>query len=160
MANYAINGSVPKTLIRYIVRYISDTANYPELSEVLNDILDTPISPELLPADKGKMQQKTEDLVGPYELHDFFIYYVLRWGFEPEKILFLACEAFEEDYDRETILKWMKVFYKRFFSQQFKRSCLCDGPAVGSVGVSPRGGLVMPSDAVAKVWLDEIDRLQ
>ncbi len=160
MANYAINGSVPKTLIRYIVRYISDTANYPELSEILNDILDTPISPELLPADKGKMEQKTEDIVGPYELHDFFIYYVLRWGFEPEKILFLAGEAFDADYDRETILKWMKVFYKRFFSQQFKRSCLCDGPAVGSVGVSPRGGLVMPSDAVAKVWLDEIDRLQ
>ncbi len=159
MANYAVNGSVPKTLVRYIVKYISDTADYPELSEILNDILDTPISPELLPGDKGQMEQKTEDIVGPYELHDFFIYYVLRWGFEPEKILFLAGEAFEADYDRETILKWMKVFYKRFFSQQFKRSCLCDGPAVGSVGVSPRGGLIMPSDAVAKVWLDEIEKL-
>ncbi|MBR5336608.1 MAG: NAD(+) synthase [Lachnospiraceae bacterium] len=160
MANYAVNGDVPKTLIRYMVRSYAKTCNDHELSDILNDILDTPVSPELLPDDKGGIAQKTEDIVGPYELHDFFIYYALRWGFEPEKILFMAREAFEDRYDRETILKYMEIFYKRLFSQQFKRSCLCDGPAVGSVGVSPRGGLVMPSDACASVWLQEIEKIK
>ncbi len=159
MASYAVNGAVPKTLIRHIVGYYADTCGDEELAVILRDILDTPVSPELLPPDKGDMTQKTEDIVGPYELHDFFIYYALRWGFEPEKILFLAGEAFEDKYDKETILKYMEIFYKRLFSQQFKRSCLCDGPAVGSVGVSPRGGLCLPSDAVANLWLEEIKRL-
>ncbi len=159
MSNYAVNGAVPKTLIRCIVGYYADNCSDDGLSAIIKDILDTPVSPELLPPDKGDMTQKTEDIVGPYELHDFFIYYALRWGFEPEKILFMALEAFGDKYDRETILKYMETFYKRLFSQQFKRSCLCDGPATGSVGVSPRGGLVMPSDAVASLWLEEIKRL-
>ena len=130
-----------------------------KLTEVLLDILDTPVSPELLPPKDGKIAQKTEDLVGPYELHDFYLYYMLRAGFEPEKIYRLACETFEGMYDKETIFKWLKTFYWRFFAQQFKRSCLPDGPKVGSVAVSPRGDLRMPSDASAGVWLEQLENM-
>ena len=126
---------------------------------MLYDILDTPVSPELLPPEDGKIAQKTEDIVGPYELHDFYLYYILRLGFEPAKIYRLAKKAFAGQYDEETILKWLKVFYRRFFSQQFKRSCLPDGPKVGTVAVSPRGDLRMPSDASARLWLDELETL-
>lgn len=121
------------------------------------DILDTPVSPELLPPEDGKISQKTEDIVGPYELHDFYLYYILRFGYHPQKILKMAEQAFDGKYERETIKKWLKTFYKRFFSQQFKRSCLPDGPKVGSVAVSPRGDLRMPSDAVSKKWLEEVE---
>ena len=132
---------------------------------MLLDVLDTPVSPELLPPEKnGKIAQKTEDLVGPYELHDFYLYYVLRYGYSPEKIYFLAKEAFktgtpDEFYDEDTIKKWIKVFYRRFFAQQFKRSAIPDGPKVGTVALSPRGDLRMPSDASARVWLDEVEKL-
>ena len=159
MSMYGVNASVPKTLVRHLVRYYADTCGDEKLSEVLLDILDTPVSPELLPPKDGVISQKTEDLVGPYELHDFFLYYMLRWTFPPEKIFRLAQYAFAGEYDRETILKWLKTFYRRFFQQQFKRSCLPDGPKVGSVAVSPRGDLRMPSDACAKHWLDEIEAL-
>ena len=131
-----------------------------QLSDVLSDILDTPVSPELLPAIEGKISQKTEDLVGPYELHDFFLYHILRWGFSPKKVFRLALYALGSQYDRATILKWLKNFYRRFFSQQFKRSCLSDGPKVGSVALSPRGDWRMPSDAVASLWLDELEGLE
>ena len=127
---------------------------------MLFDVLDTPVSPELLPPEEGKISQKTEDLVGPYELHDFFLYYLLRFGFSPTKIFRIALLAFEGRHDRGTILKWLRTFYRRFFAQQFKRSCLPDGPKVGSVAVSPRGDLRMPSDASARTWLEEIDRLE
>ena len=127
------------------------------MSDVLFDVLDTPVSPELLPPKDGEISQKTEDLVGPYELHDFFLYYILRFGYKPKKILFLAQEAFNGVYDNKTILKWLKVFYKRFFAQQFKRSCLPDGPKVGSVAVSPRGDLRLPSDACVREWLEELE---
>lgn len=157
MSMYGVNASVPKTLVRYLVRYFADTAEDKELKEVLYDILETPVSPELLPPKDGVISQRTEDLVGPYMLHDFFIYNVLRYGFEPEKIFDMAHIAFEGFYSDETIIKWMKVFYRRFFSQQFKRSCLPDGPKVGSVSVSPRGDLRMPSDASAKEWLKKIE---
>ena len=123
------------------------------------DVLDTPVSPELLPPKDGKISQKTEDLVGPYELHDFFLYQILRFGYHPEKIYRMAVYAFKDDYKKEIILKWLKVFYRRFFSQQFKRSCMPDGPKVGSVAVSPRGDLRMPSDAVSRLWLEELDNL-
>jgi len=126
---------------------------------VLRDILDTPVSPELLPPKDGEIAQKTEDLVGPYELHDFYLYYAVRWGFPPRKVLRLAAYAFGDRYSRETLLKWLKSFYRRFFSQQFKRSCLPDGPKVGSVALSPRGDWRMPSDAAAKLWLDELEEL-
>ncbi len=126
---------------------------------MLADILDTPVSPELLPAVNGQISQKTEDLVGPYELHDFFLYYAIRWGFPPRKVLRLAEHAFGRTYDRATILRWEKTFYRRFFAQQFKRSCLPDGPKVGSVTLSPRGDWRMPSDAVASLWLDELEGL-
>ena len=157
MSMYAVNASIPKTLVRHLVAYYADYTDNQQLREVLLDILDTPVSPELLPPKDGVISQKTEDIVGPYELHDFFLYYILRYGFEPDKIYRMALRAFEGNYDRETILKWMKVFYRRFFSQQFKRSCLPDGPKVGSVSVSPRGGLRMPSDASASLWLKELD---
>lgn len=160
MSMYAVNCSVPKTLVRHLVRYFADTCGDEKLNEVLLDILDTPVSPELLPPKDGVIAQKTEDLVGPYELHDFFLYYMLRWTFPPKKIYRLALQAFEGEYDKETILKWLKIFYKRFFQQQFKRSCLPDGPKVGSVAVSPRGDLRMPSDACAKHWLDQAEELQ
>lgn len=159
MSMYGVNASVPKTLVRYLVSYFADTAKDEKLRVVLLDILDTPVSPELLPPKDGQIAQKTEDIVGPYELHDFFLYYVLRYGYEPVKIFRLAKIAFGSNYDSGTILKWLKVFYQRFFSQQFKRSCLPDGPKVGSVSVSPRGDLRMPSDACAAIWLKELENL-
>ena len=160
MSMYGVNASVPKTLVRYLVAHEAEQAGDGELKRVLLDILDTPVSPELLPADEnGEINQKTEDLVGPYELHDFFLYYALRWGFEPEKVLRFALYAFAGEYDRPFILHWLRTFYRRFFAQQFKRSCLPDGPKVGSVALSPRGDWRMPSDAVAAVWLDKVDRL-
>lgn len=159
MSMYGVNGSVPKTLVRHLVRYYAETCNDMELADVLFDVLDTPVSPELLPPKDGEIAQKTEDLVGPYELHDFYLYYILRYGFEPSKIYRLAKYAFAGAYDDATILKWLKTFYRRFFMQQFKRSCLPDGPKVGSVGVSPRGDLRMPSDACATVWLNDLEDL-
>lgn len=159
MSMYGVNASVPKTLVRHLVRYYADTCQDKKLAEILLDILDTPVSPELLPPEEGKISQKTEDIVGPYELHDFFLYYILRFGFAPEKIYRLAGIAFYGVYEDAVILRWMKVFYRRFFSQQFKRSCLPDGPKVGSVAVSPRGDLRMPSDACARIWLDEVEKL-
>ncbi len=159
MSMYGVNCSIPKTLVRHLVRYFADTAPDDVLRKVLTDVLDTPVSPELLPPEDGVISQKTEDLVGPYELHDFFLYYMLRWGYEPLKIYRLACLSFEGTYDKETVLKWEKNFYRRFFAQQFKRSCLPDGPKVGSVAVSPRGDLRMPSDAVASVWMAELESL-
>lgn len=164
MSMYGVNSSVPKTLVRHLVRYYADTCNHGELEKILLDVLDTPVSPELLPPEDGKISQKTEDIVGPYELHDFFLYHMLRSGFGPEKIFRLAVYAFgaeqEGRYSKETILKWLKVFVKRFFSQQFKRSCLPDGPKVGTVAVSPRGDLRMPSDASAEVWLAKLETLE
>lgn len=159
MSMYAVNCSVPKTLVRHLVKYYADTCNNTVLSEVLNDVLDTPVSPELLPPVDGIISQKTEDIVGPYELHDFFLYYIMRFGYSPSKIYRISRKAFYGIYDDETILKWLKTFYRRFFSQQFKRSCLPDGPKVGSVAVSPRGDLRMPSDACSKMWLDELNTL-
>ena len=159
MSMYAVNASVPKTLVRHLVKYYADTCGDNLLEKTLLDVLDTPVSPELLPPENGKISQKTEDLVGPYELHDFFLYNMLRLGFAPGKIYRLAKFAFEETYDEEFILKWLKTFYRRFFAQQFKRSCLPDGPKVGTVAVSPRGDLRMPSDACGRIWLDEIDKL-
>lgn len=161
MSMYGVNSSVPKTLVRHLVRYFADTCGEKELSEVLLDVLDTPVSPELLPPEKdGKIAQKTEDLVGPYELHDFYLYYILRYGYHPGKIYRLAVMAFEGVYDNTVILKWLKVFYRRFFSQQFKRSCLPDGPKVGSAAVSPRGDLRMPSDACSRLWLEELEQIE
>lgn len=160
MSMYGVNGSVPKTLVRHLVRYYADTCGDQKLSRVLLDILDTPVSPELLPPKDGVISQKTEDLVGPYELHDFFLYYMLRWTFPPKKIYRLAQNAFAGEYDNETILKWLKTFYRRFFTQHFKRSCLPDGPKVGSVAVSPRGDLRMPSDACATLWMKQLDELK
>ena len=160
MSMYGVNGSVPKTLVRHLERYYADTCKDEKLSAVLLDILDTPVSPELLPPKDGEIAQKTEDLVGPYELHDFYLYYMLRQGFDPEKIYRIACETFDGVYEKETIYKWLKKFYWRFFTQQFKRSCLPDGPKVGSVAVSPRGDLRMPSDASAKMWLDQVEKIE
>ena len=159
MSMYGVNASVPKTLVRHLVRYCARTSGDPELSAVLEDILDTPVSPELLPPEDGKISQKTEDLVGPYELHDFFLYYVLRFGYSPAKVFRVAKLAFAGDYDEGTIFQWLERFYRRFFSQQFKRSCLPDGPKVGSVAVSPRGDLRMPSDACAALWLEELEKV-
>jgi NAD+ synthase (glutamine-hydrolysing) len=156
---YAVNSSVPKTLIKYIVRYIADKSNE-NTKNVLYDILNTPVSPELLPADNDKISQKTEDLVGPYELHDFFLYYVIRYGFTPSKIFRICMHTLGDIYDKDTILYWMKNFYRRFFSQQFKRSCLPDGPKVGSVNLSPRGDWKMPSDAVCNLWKKEIENIE
>lgn len=159
MSMYGVNAGVPKTLVRHLVRYYADTCGDPELAATLLDVLDTPVSPELLPPKDGVIAQKTEDLVGPYELHDFFLYYVLRFGFTPAKIYRLARLAFAGVYGDDMILKWLKTFYRRFFTQQFKRSCLPDGPKVGSVAVSPRGDLRMPSDASAAIWLKELETL-
>ncbi len=159
MSMYGVNSSVPKTLVRFLVSYFADQATDPKLSEVLMDILATPVSPELLPPKEGEISQRTEDIVGPYELHDFFLYYILRFGYEPAKVYRLAKLAFRGSYGDEDILKWLKVFYQRFFSQQFKRSCLPDGPKVGSVSVSPRGDLRMPSDASSALWREELQRL-
>lgn len=160
MSMYAVNASVPKTLVRHLVRHYADTRADAVLAGVLYDVLDTPVSPELLPPEDGAISQKTEDLVGPYELHDFFLYQMLRMCFPPAKIYRVAKEAFAGRYSNETILKWLRTFYWRFFSQQFKRSCLPDGPKVGSVAVSPRGDLRMPSDACASVWIKEVETLQ
>ncbi|MGN0158292.1 MAG: NAD(+) synthase [Brotaphodocola sp.] len=159
MSMYGVNASIPKTLVRHLVRYYADTCGEEELKAVLLDVLDTPVSPELLPPEDGKIAQKTEDLVGPYELHDFFMYYILRFGYMPSKIYRMAVRAFEGEYDKETIKKWLNVFYRRFFAQQFKRSCLPDGPKVGSVAVSPRGDLRMPSDAARRIWMDDLEKL-
>jgi len=159
MSMYAVNVSVPKTLVRHLVRYYADTCGEEELRNTLLDVLDTPVSPELLPPSEGQMAQKTEELVGPYELHDFFLYYMLRAGFEPAKIYRLANYAFAGQYDAATVRKWLENFYRRFFAQQFKRSCLPDGPKVGSVAVSPRGDLRMPSDACAAAWMEQIRHL-
>ena len=162
MSMYGVNCSIPKTLVRHLVGYLArDNAEKDEeLKDVLEDILDTPVSPELLPAVQGQISQKTEDLVGPYELHDFFLYYMLRWGFSPAKIYRLAVYALGKQYSREVILKWLKTFYRRFFSQQFKRNCVPDGPKVGSVAMSPRGDWRMPSDAKMNLWQAELDTLE
>ena len=159
MSMYGVNVGVPKTLVRHLVQYYADTCNDRELAKVLLDILDTPVSPELIPPVEGKISQKTEDLVGPYELHDFFLYYMLRFGFSPAKIYRIAVLTFEGVYEAEIIKKWLKIFIRRFFTQQFKRSCLPDGPKVGSVAVSPRGDLRMPSDASARLWMEEAEKL-
>ena len=160
MSMYGVNASIPKTLIRWMIDAISEMPAFAPSRVVLQDILDTPISPELLPPDaEGKIAQHTEDLVGPYALHDFFLYYVLRFGFRPTKIYTLACRAFAGDFEPEVIKKWLKAFYRRFFTQQFKRSCLPDGVKVGSVTLSPRGDWRMPSDASARLWLDEVEQL-
>lgn len=159
MSMYAINSSIPKTLVRYITKYEADN-NTGVLSEVLYDILNTPVSPELLPPKDGDISQKTEELVGPYELHDFFLYYFVRFAFPPSKIYRIAKIAFKGVYDSDTILSWLKVFVRRFFTQQFKRSCLPDGPKVGSVTLSPRGDFRMPSDASVRLWLEELENLK
>lgn len=172
MSMYGVNASIPKTLIRHLVSYVAESGMDDRSRLTLLDIIDTPISPELIPADEnGQIKQKTEDLVGPYELHDFFLYYFLRFGFRPSKIFLLAKKAFLETtgervkisdndpdaYDEATILKWLRVFVRRFFGQQFKRSCLPDGPKVGSVSLSPRGDWRMPSDACATAWLSDLE---
>ncbi len=159
MSMYGVNSGVPKTLVRHLVKYYADTCSNESLTKILLDILDTPVSPELLPPKDGTISQKTEDLVGPYELHDFFLYYMLRCGFVPEKIYRIAKTAFHGQYEDRVILKWLKVFYRRFFSQQFKRSCLPDGPKVGSVALSPRGDLRMPSDACGELWIGQVEEL-
>lgn len=159
MSMYGVNASIPKTLIRHLVRYEADLTPDDALRRVLLDVLDTPVSPELLPAENGEISQKTEGIVGPYELHDFFLYYSIRWSFSPQKVLRMAEVAFAGAYNRATLLKWMRIFYRRFFAQQFKRSCLPDGPKVGSLTLSPRGDWRMPSDASAALWLEEIDNL-
>lgn len=160
MSMYGVNAGVPKTLVRHLVRYFADSCKEEALSEILRDVLDTPVSPELLPPKDGVISQITEDLVGPYELHDFFLYYVLRFGFSPSKIFRLAQSAFSGTYENTVILQWEKTFYRRFFGQQFKRSCLPDGPKVGSVAVSPRGDLRMPSDASRALWMAELEQLE
>ncbi|MBQ7130135.1 MAG: NAD(+) synthase [Oscillospiraceae bacterium] len=160
MSMYGVNGTVPKTLIRWMIDAISETESFAVAHDVLQDILDTPISPELLPPDaQGKISQQTEDLVGPYALHDFFIYNALNFGFTPAKIFTMACRAFRDDFDAATIQKWLKSFYRRFFTQQFKRSCMPDGVKTQAVGLGPRGDWVMPSDAAARIWLEEAEAL-
>ena len=157
---YGLNAGVPKTLVQYLIRYIAMIPAFSEQRDTLIDVVETPISPELTPADaQGNIAQKTEDLVGPYELHDFFIYYLLRLGFRPAKIFMLAQHAFAGKYDDDTIKKWLQTFCRRFFNQQFKRSCLPDGPKVGSVSLSPRGDWRMPSDAASSLWLKECEGL-
>ena len=158
MSMYGVNASIPKILARHIIDACAKKLDK-KAADVLNDILNTPVSPELLPSKDGGIDQQTESIIGPYELHDFFLYYVVRYGFSPKKVLFLAECAFKGEYDRKTILNWEKLFYKRFFSQQFKRSCLPDGPKVGSVGLSPRGAFNMPSDADAFIWQEELNSL-
>ena len=159
MSMYGVNASIPKTLVRHLVAFVADDKGG-RLARVLQDILDTPVSPELLPPKDGQIAQKTEDLVGPYELHDFFLYYAVRWGFSPRKVFRLALYALGDRYDRDTLLRWLENFYRRFFVQQFKRSCLPDGPKVGTLTLSPRGDWRMPSDAAAGLWLSELDRLK
>ena len=159
MSMYAVNASIPKTLVRHLTAWEAERLGG-RAGEVLRDILATPVSPELLPPRDGEIAQKTEDLVGPYELHDFFLYYAVRWGFPPRKVFRLALRALGEDYSRETILKWLKNFYRRFFSQQFKRSCLPDGPKVGTLALSPRGDWRMPSDGVNALWMEQLEELE
>ena len=157
---YGVNASVPKTLVRELVRFLALKSDSSRLRDTLLDVLDTPVSPELLPATAdGVTSQITEDIVGPYELHDFFLFYMIRYGFRPGKIFRIARYAFGGDYDDATIIGWMRIFYKRFFAQQFKRSCLPDGPKVGSVALSPRGDWRMPSDIRATAWMAEIEEL-
>lgn len=158
MSMYGVNGGVPKTLVRHLVAHAAENSA-PDRKAVLLDILDTPVSPELLPPADGEISQKTEDLVGPYELHDFFLYQVVRCGCSPRKVYRLAQYALGDRYANEILLKWLKNFYRRFFQQQFKRSCLPDGPKVGTVTFSPRGDWRMPSDACATVWLEELEAL-
>ena len=157
MSMYGVNASVPKTLVRHLVKYAADDTKDEALKNVLYDVLDTPVSPELLPPKDGDIAQKTEDLVGPYELHDFFLYFMLRFGYEPSKIFRIACMTFDGEYDKETIFKWLETFCRRFFSHQFKRSCLPDGPKVGTVALSPRGDWRMPSDACVAVWMKDLE---
>lgn len=159
MSMYAVNVSVPKTLVRYLVDFVASEYKGQKLETLLRDILDTPVSPELLPAKDNEIVQKTEDIVGPYELHDFFLYHVARFGYEPRKVLRISEIAFKDRFDHETILKWLKTFYRRFITQQFKRSCIPDGPKVGSVALSPRGDLRMPSDASYRMWLKELEEM-
>ena len=159
MSMYGVNASVPKTLVRHLVQYYADTTDDKELQEVLYDVLDTPVSPELLPPKDGKIAQKTEDLVGPYELHDFFLYYFLRFGYAPSKIYRIAKYSFAGEYDDEPIYKWLRTFCRRFFAQQFKRSCLPDGPKVGTVALSPRGDWRMPSDACVTSWMRDLEQV-
>lgn len=158
MSMYGVNSDIPKTLVTKLVEYCAQYCHNPLLKKVLEKILCTPVSPELLPPENGIISQRTEELVGPYELHDFFLYYVLRWGFSPEKIYRLAKSSFKE-YNDQVILKWLKTFYRRFFSQQFKRSCLPDGPKIGSVSLSPRGSYFMPSDASKEIWMSQLEKL-
>ncbi len=161
MSMYGVNGSVPKTLVQHLIRYMARLPMFADQRDTLIDVVDTPISPELTPADaNGNIQQKTEDLVGPYELHDFFLYYLLRWGFRPSKVFMLAQAAFGNKYDDETIVHWLQTFCRRFFSQQFKRSCMPDGPKVGSVSLSPRGDWRMPSDAMGTLWQQDIENIR
>jgi len=159
MSMYSVNSSVPKTLISHILIYYAKIQNDEKLKNIVKDIIDTPVSPELLPAENDKIVQKTEDLIGPYVMHDFFLYYSIRYGFPPKKVYRLACYAFKNNFNEETILKWLKNFYKRFFSQQFKRSCLPDGVKIGSIALSPRGDWRMPSDASANQWIEQLDNL-
>lgn len=158
MSMYGVNSSVPKTLVRHLVKYAADTAEDELIRSVLYDVLETPVSPELLPPKDGAIAQKTEDLVGPYELHDFYLYYMVRFGYEPSKIYRLALETFKGSYDSAEILKWLETFCRRFFSQQFKRSCLPDGPKVGTVALSPRGDWRMPSDACVAIWMNDLKK--
>lgn len=159
MSMYGVNASVPKTLVRYLVKHVADTSGDKALKEILYDVLDTPVSPELLPPKDGHIAQKTEDLVGPYELHDFYLYYFLRFGYAPSKIYRLAERAFADEYDNVTVLKWLETFCRRFFTQQFKRSCLPDGPKVGSAALSPRGDWRMPSDACVTAWMKDLENI-
>ncbi len=158
MSMYAVNVSIPKTLVRYLIAY--ESRKNETLKEVLEDVLATPVSPELLPPTEGEISQKTEELVGPYELHDFFLYYFLRFGYSPKKIFRIAEKSFANSYDKATIKKWLVVFLRRFFSQQFKRSCIPDGPKVGSVTLSPRGDHRMPSDACVDIWMQEANEIE
>ena len=159
MSMYGVNASVPKTLIGHIILSVCEES-FPCAKAVLQDIVDTPISPELLPPDaSGKISQQTEDIVGPYALHDFFLYYILGYGYSPKKIYTLACRAYQGEYDAQTVKKWLQVFYRRFFTQQFKRNCMPDGAKTGIVGLSPRGDWRMPSDASCRIWSDEVEKL-
>ena len=161
MSMYAVNIGVPKTLISTLLSWISNLEKYHNIKAIIEDIINTPVSPELLPpTQNGEIDQKTESIIGPYELHDFFLYYMLRFGFKPSRILYLAQEAFKNQYDKKIIIKYLKIFYKRFFIHQFKRSCLPDGPKVCSVSLSPRGDWRMPSDASFRLWLDEIESIE
>ena len=159
MSMYGVNCSVPKTLVRHLVHYSAETCQDQKLRTVLLEVLDTPVSPELLPPKDGEIAQVTEDLVGPYELHDFFLYYMMRFGYSPGKIYRIAKLSFAGVYEEAFILKWLKTFYWRFFAQQFKRSCVPDGPKVGTVALSPRGDLRMPSDACVRIWREELEKL-